>query len=69
MFFCFSMTTKGKDNNLFYIKLSNDYFNKNSYIIKSQLKSLDKKRFIKKIGILGNKDFYEIKKELKNFIF
>jgi hypothetical protein len=69
MFFCFSMTTQWKDNNIFYIKLSNNYFNKNSYIIKSQLKSIDRKRFIKRIWILWNKDFYGIKKELKNFIF
>jgi len=69
MFFCFSMTTQWKDNHIFYLKISNNYFNKNSYIIKSQLKSLDKKRFVERIWRLSNKDFFEIKKELKEFIF
>ena len=58
------MTTKCKDNNYFYIKISDSYFNKKSYIIKSQLKSIDKKRFIEKMWILTKKDFYNIKKEL-----
>ena len=69
MFLGFFMTTQSKEDNIFYIRISDDYFNKKSYIIKSQLKSLDKKRFIKKIWKLSNKDFYDIKKELKNFIF
>ena len=69
MYLGFFMTTQWKDNNIFYIRISDNYFNKKSYIIKSQLKSLDKKRFIKKIWKLSNKDFYEIKKELRKFIF
>ena len=69
MFLGFFMTTKWKDNNSFYLRISNKYFNKKSYIIKSQLKSLDKRRFIKKIWKLSNKDLFEIKKELKNFTF
>ena len=63
------MTIQWKDNNIFYIKISNDYFNKGSYIIKSQLKSLDRKRFVERIWRLSNKDFYKIKKELKDFVF
>jgi hypothetical protein len=69
MYFCFSMTTQWKDDNIFYIRISDDYFDKKSYIIKSQLKSFDKRRFIKRIWKLSNKDFYEIKKELRKFIF
>ena len=69
MFFWASMTTQWKDNNYFYIRLSDSYFNKKSYIIKSQLKSIDKKRFIEKMCILTNKDFYNIKKELKESTF
>ena len=69
MYLGFFMTTQWKDNNIFYIRILDNYFNKKSYIIKSQLKSLDKKRFIKKIWRLSNKDFYEIKKELRKFIF
>jgi len=68
MFFCSSMTTKWKDSN-FYFKLDENYFDKKSYIAKSQLKSVDKKRFIIKIWKLKNKDFYEIKKEIQKFIF
>ena len=64
MFFWASMTTQWKDGNYFYIRISDRYFNKKSYIIKSQLKSIDKKRFIEKMWILTNKDFYNIKKEL-----
>ncbi len=69
MFFCVAMTTKWKENNLFYKRISNSYFDKSSYIVKSQLKSIDEKRFIEKIGRLSNKDLFEIKKELQNFIF
>jgi len=69
MFFWFSMTTKWKENNIFYLKIPDNYFTKESYIIKSQFKSLDRKRFIEKIGKLWNKDFYKIKKELQKFIF
>jgi len=69
MFFWASMTTQWKDNNYFYIRLSDNYFNKKSYIIKSQLKSIDKKRFIEKMWILTKKDFYNIKKELKESTF
>jgi hypothetical protein len=69
MFFCISMTTKWKDNNKFYYKINDSYFNKSSYLVLSQIRSFDKKRFIEKIWKLSNKDFYEIKKELKNIIF
>lgn len=69
MFFCVSMTTKWKNNKLFYYKVPEWYFNKNSYIIKSQLKSIDKKRFIIKIWKLKDKDFFIIKKEIQEFIF
>jgi len=48
MFFVISMTTQGK-NNSFYYKIDNKYFNKDSYLTLSQIKSIDKKRFIEKI--------------------
>ena len=66
MFFWASITTQWKDNNIFYLRISDKYFDKKSYIIKSQLKSVDRKRFIEKILELSNKDFYNIKKNLKN---
>ncbi|MDQ7008760.1 MAG: type II toxin-antitoxin system PemK/MazF family toxin [Candidatus Gracilibacteria bacterium] len=68
MFFIISMTTKGKDNK-FYYKLDNNYFGKDSFLTFSQFKTIDHKRFIKKIGKINNNDFIEIKKEFKNIIF
>lgn len=68
LYFAITMTTKWKDNIYFY-KLDNSYFWKNSYLTLSQVKSIDKKRFIEKIWKLTNKDLYKIKKELQNFLF
>ena len=68
MFFVISMTTQGK-NNSFYYKIDNKYFNKDSYLTLSQIKSIDKKRFIEKIWKIDLEDFLDIKKELKNIIF
>ena len=69
IYFCVSMTSKWKDENIFYHKINDKYFDKKSYLIKSQLKSIDKKRFIEKMWKLRDKDFYNIKKELQDFIF
>ncbi len=69
MFLCIPLTTKGKDSSCFYIKLSDNYFQKKSYIITSQPKAIDKKRFIEKMGILSETDFESIKKELIAFWF
>lgn len=68
MFLCISMTTKWKEN-IFYYKLDYKYFNKESYLVLSQVKSNDSKRFVEKIWELSHKNFYEIKKELKKFWF
>jgi mRNA-degrading endonuclease toxin of MazEF toxin-antitoxin module len=69
MVFAVSMTTNWKDNNKFYYKLDDKYFNKSSYITLSQVKILDKKRFINKIWMIEEPEFEEIKKELKNVLF
>ena len=69
LFLTISMTTKWKNNNKFYYKIDDCYFEKESYLILSQAKSVDKKRFILKIWELTHKDFYKIKKELKSFWF
>jgi len=68
LFFVITMTTKWKDN-IFFYKLDDNYFWKDSYLTLSQIKSIDKKRFIEKIWKLTNKDLYKIKKELQNFLF
>ena len=67
MFYCVPMTTKGKDNDFFY-KLSDHYFKRTSRLILSQTKTLDKKRFGKKIGILSKGDFQKVKEKLKTFL-
>jgi len=67
VFFVASMTTKWKDNK-FYFKLDNKYFNKNSYITLSQVRIVDKKRFIEKIWMIAKNDFMQIKKELNNIL-
>jgi len=65
--FIVSMTTKGKDNK-FYFKLNDRYFNKKSYLTLSQVKTLDKKRFIKKIWKIDTEDFIKIKENLKQLL-
>ncbi len=40
-----------------------------SYIVKSQIQSIDKKRFVEKIHFLEDEEFENIKKELKEYIF
>jgi len=67
VFFIATMTTKWK-NNKFYYKLDNKYFNKDSYITLSQVKIIDKKRFIEKIWMIDKNDFLEIKKELSKIL-
>jgi len=69
MFLCISMTTKWKDNDRYYYKIDDSYFNKKSYLTLSQWKCIDNKRFIKKIWKLSKSDLFEIKKELKSFCF
>jgi len=69
MFLCAIMTTKGKIWSLFYHKIQSWNLNKDSYIILSQIRSIDKKRFIEKIWKVSKKEFEEIKKLLKNLIF
>ena len=69
MFFVVSMTTKWKDDNKFYYKLDNSYFNKESYLVLSQVKVVDKKRFFELIWEISWQDFREIKKELQNTLF
>lgn len=69
MFFVVSMTTKWKDDNKFYYKLDNSYFDKESYLVLSQVKVVDKKRFFEHIETIKEDDFLKIKKELKKILF
>jgi len=69
MFLCITMTTKWKDDNKFYFRINNSYFNKKSYLTLSQWKCIDNKRFIKKISRLSKSDLFEIIKRLKHIWF
>ncbi len=64
MFLVVSMTTKWKDNK-FYYKIDKNTFNRDSFITLSQIKSVDKKRFIIKIWKIEEQDFQKIKNRIK----
>lgn len=60
LFFTVAMTSKGKDDNIFYHKIFTWEFNENnqihkdsSYVIMSQVKVIDKKRFTEKMWIIS----------------
>jgi len=61
------MTTKWKDNK-FYYKLPYNIFNKDSYCILSQIKSIDKNRFIEKMGIIPKDVFRKIQDKVCDII-
>ncbi len=75
MFFTVALTTKGKSNNRFYHQLANPSFTDehirnqhNSYAILSQSRSIDKKRFLEKIGQAAPEDFQIIKQKLTELL-
>lgn len=75
LFFVISLTTKGKDEHYFYYKIKTASFNaknqknaKNSYLILSQVKVMDRKRFTENMGTLPQKEFIQIKKRLKTVL-
>lgn len=68
MYLCIALTTHGKDND-FYYKLSEDISRKNSYLILSQPKLFDIKRFHYKVGTVPKDEFLEIQKKLKTLWF
>lgn len=72
LFFTVSLTSKGKDDHYFYHKIDTATFNdqnqknaNSSYIILSQAKTMDKKRFTENMGIVSKKEFNQIKERLK----
>ena len=66
MYLCIAMTTKWKNND-FYYKLWDT--KESSYIILSQSKLFDFKRFHYKIRTLAKSEFLEIQKRLKTLWF
>lgn len=67
VFWAVPLTTKWKDN-YFYHKLPSQYLEKESHLILSQIRVLDKSRFLDKIGRLSYNDFAAVKKKLKAFL-
>ena len=75
LFFTVSLTSKGKDKNMFYYKFKEVNFNNNkkytnsSYAVLSQVKVMDKKRFTQCIGSTSENEFIVIKQKLKTLLF
>ncbi|MCD5385291.1 type II toxin-antitoxin system PemK/MazF family toxin [Candidatus Gracilibacteria bacterium] len=65
VYLCLSMTRKGRNND-FYFSINNI---KDSYVILSQPKLFDLKRFHYKIGVVSMDKFNEIQKKLKTLWF
>lgn len=61
------MTTKEKNNHYHY-KLKT-FVGRSSWLILSQIKTIDKKRFIQKIGEISAWEFTNIKKNLRMYYF
>ena len=73
LYFSVALSTKNKKS-FFYKKLETTHFISwfevaESVVIVSQAKNYDKKRFIKQIGRIQQKEFEEIKKLLKDIYF
>ncbi len=74
MIFVVAMTTQGKKSSPFYHKIKKSKFNKKhikkdrSYVILSQVKSMDKKRFIEKMGVVKKDEFEFIKQKLREIL-
>lgn len=73
MYFCMPLTTKWKIDSLFYIRIKTArYFinsKEDSFVLVSQWKVFDKKRFMDQIGSIESEEFWEIKKSLKAVYF
>lgn len=74
LFFTVAMTSKGKEKNSFYHKLSeielqNPKYKNSSFLILSQVKVMDKRRFVEHVGNVSSKEFGRIKEKLRNTLF
>lgn len=75
MFFVIPLTSKWKQENIFYHKMKTAIFNENnqkykdsSFCILSQVKVIDKKRFLENIWYVKESEFIEIKEKLKELL-
>lgn len=74
LFFVVAMTSKGKDKNVFYhrilkVSLHNKKYQESSFVILSQVKVMDKKRFLEMAGSIPKEEFIEIQKKLRAILF
>lgn len=76
LFLTIAMTSKGKNDSIFYHKIEKLFLNENnqkhkdsSYIVLSQIKMMDKKRFTENMGYVDKEEFTEIKEKLKTLLF
>ena len=76
LFFTVALTTKGKPENNFYLKLSDLSMDEDhlknigqSWLILSQVRVMDKRRFLEKIGTVGSKEFNSVKLKLTTLLF
>lgn len=72
LFFTVALTSQGKNRHKFYHKFESAIFNENhqnhadsSYAILSQVRVMDKRRFIEKMGRISSEEFREIKQKLR----
>jgi len=76
LFLTVALSSKGKENNIFYHEIKKVEFNENnqkykddSFIILSQVKVMDKRRFTEKMGKVKKEEFEHIKEKLKKLLF
>ncbi len=65
MYAILPMTTKWKENNRYYHRVSSIDFGKSSDIILSQIKSIDTKRLVEKIWMISKDEFSIIQKKIQ----
>jgi mRNA-degrading endonuclease toxin of MazEF toxin-antitoxin module len=68
MFLVIPMTTQGKENKRYYYQLQS-FGDLKSRIIISQIKMIDKKRFLEKIGHISAEEYLTLKKALRDRYF
>lgn len=64
IFWVLPLTTKWKDNNIFYYKIESIDFGKSSYAILSQIRTIDKKRCMYCVWKISSWELKSIKKSL-----
>ena len=75
LFFTVALTTKGKEENKFHYKFVQAHFTgehkdheDSSFVILSQARVMDKKRFQEKIGYIGTEEFEIIKQKITTLL-